>query len=107
MRKSEQQAAAEAEVDSFRQARGHFVTAAADTMRMPMMFTDARALNNPIIYVNQAFLNLTGYDEHEVMGQGFDFLMERGTDPEMLEEIRASFRARAILNPSSAFGGYC
>ncbi len=94
MGKSEQQEAAEAEVDSFRQALGPFVTA-ADTTRMPMMFTDAKASNNPIIYVNQAFLNLTGYDEHEIMGQSFDFLMERGTDPEMLDESQVVLQRRA------------
>ena len=98
MSKSEQQKVAEAEVQKFRQALGPFVTA-ADTTRMPMMFTDAKTSNNFIIYVNQAFLNLTGYDEHEIMGQSFDFLMERGTNPEMLEEIRGSFLGARDLEP--------
>lgn len=96
--KSEQQEHAEAEVGSFREALGPFVTA-ADTTRMPMVFTDAKAPDHPIIYVNQAFLTLTGYDEHEVMGQSFDFLMKRGTDPEMLAEIQTSFEGGRDLEP--------
>ena len=96
--KSKQQRHAEAEVDAFREALGPFVTA-ADTTRMPMVFTDAKVSDHPIIYANQAFLTLTGYDEHEVMGQSFDFLMKRGTDPEMLAEIQTSFEGGRGLEP--------
>ena len=98
VRKSRQQKRAEAEVARFREALGPFVTA-ADTTRMPKVFTDAKASNHPIIYVNQAFLTLTGYAEHEVMGQSFDFLMKRGTDPEMLREIQTSFDGGRGLEP--------
>ncbi len=98
VQKSGQQREGEAEVDRFRDALGPFVTA-ADTTRMPMMFTNAKAPDHPIVYVNQAFLTLTGYAEHEVMGQGFDFLMKRGTDPEMLREIQTSFEGARELEP--------
>ncbi len=64
-----------------------------------MMFTNAKASDHPIIYVNEAFLTLTGYEEHEVMGQSFDFLMERGTDPEMLAELRTAFEGGRGLEP--------
>ncbi len=84
------QQAAEASVAGFKQDLGPFVVAAEAT-RMPMVFTDAQAPGSPIIFVNQSFLRLTGYDEHEVLGQDFDFLMERGTDPEALAELRTAF----------------
>ena len=84
------QQAAEASVEGFKEDLGPFVVA-AETTRMPMVFTDAKAPGHPIIFVNQSFLTLTGYDEHEVLGQGFDFLMERGADPEALTEIRTAF----------------
>ena len=96
--KSARQASGEAVVESFRDALGPFVTA-ADTTRMPMMFTDAKAPEHSIVYVNQAFLTLTGYEEHEVMGQSFDFLMQRGTDPEMLAEVQSSFEGGRDLEP--------
>lgn len=84
------QQAAEADIEGFKAELGPFVVA-AETTRMPMVFTDAKAPGHPIIFVNQSFLSLTGYDEHEVLGQGLDFLMERGIDPETLTEIRTAF----------------
>lgn len=88
--KSGEQKAAEAEVVGFEKELGPFVVA-AETTRMPMVFTDANASDNAIIFANQAFLMLTGYDEHEVLGQGFNFLIERGADPAALAEIRTAF----------------
>ena len=96
--KSDEQKHAEADVDGFRRGLGPFVTA-ADTTRMAMMFTNAKGSENRIVYVNQAFLELTGYDEHELMGQPFDFLMERGTDPEVLAEIRSALQGARDLTP--------
>ncbi len=96
--KSDEQRHAEADVDDFRRGLGPFVTA-ADTTRMAMMFTDAKTPQHRTIYVNQAFLELTGYDEHEVMGRPFDFLMERGTDPEILAEIQTALQGARDLTP--------
>ncbi len=93
--KTEEQEAAEAKVEGFRDELGPFVVAAEAT-RMPMMFTDAKAAGNPIIFVNQAFLALTGYDEDEMLAQEFDFLMEGGTDPETVTEIRTAFRGGRV-----------
>lgn len=85
---------AEADVDGFRKDLGPFVVA-AETTRMPMVFTDAKEPGNPIIFVNDAFLELTGYAREEVLGQGFNSLMARGVDAESLEHIEASFAGSA------------
>jgi PAS domain S-box-containing protein len=98
VKKSGAQKAAEGDVAAFREALGPFVTA-AETTRMPMMFTDAKDPKHPIVFVNQAFLTLSGYDEHEVLGQSFDFLMEQGTDHEMLAEIQTAFEGGRDLDP--------
>ena len=98
VKKSGEQRTAEAEVEGFKDELGPFVVA-AETTRMPMMFTNAKAPGHPIIFVNQAFLDLTGYDEHEVLGQSFDFLMGQGTDPEELAEIQTAFRGSRNLEP--------
>ena len=37
-------------------------------------------------------LTLTGYDEHEVLGQDFDSLLQPGADPEALTEIQTAFQ---------------
>lgn len=65
--KSDEQKEAEAEVEGFRKERGPFVVA-AETRRMAMVFTDAKESDNPIIFANDAFLALTGYDRKEVLG---------------------------------------
>jgi PAS domain S-box-containing protein len=61
---------------------------------MAMVFTDAKEPTNPIIFVNDAFLQLTGYAREEVLGQSFNFLMARGTDPDSLSRIEAAFASR-------------
>jgi PAS domain S-box-containing protein len=77
-KKSEQQKGAEAEVESFREDLGPFVVA-AETTRMAMLFTDANKPDNPIIFANDSFLSLTGYDREEVLGKSFNFLMAKGS----------------------------
>ena len=61
-KKSIEQKGAEAEVDSFRKDLGPLVVA-AETTRMAMVFTDATEPDNPIIFANDSFLSLTGYDQ--------------------------------------------
>jgi PAS domain S-box-containing protein len=89
-KKSAEQKVAESEVESFRKARGPFVVA-AETTRMAMVFTDAKEPDNPIIFANEAFLALTGYDREEVLGQSFNFLMARGADQVALKQIESAF----------------
>ena len=88
--KSEEQKAAEAEVESFRKDLGPFVVA-AETTRMAMVFTDAKEPGHPIIFANDSFLSLTGYDRKEVLGHSFNFLIARGADPEALAQVEAAF----------------
>jgi PAS domain S-box-containing protein len=88
--KSQEQKAAESEVENFRENLGPFVVA-AETTRMAMVFTDAKELNNPIIFANDSFLSLSGYAREEVLGQGFNFLMAHGADADALARIEAEF----------------
>ena len=88
--RSRRQQVAEADIEGFKEQLGPFVVA-AETTRMPMVFTDAKAPGSPIIFVNQSFLTLTGHGEHEVLGQDFDSLLEPGADPEALMEIQTAF----------------
>ena len=88
--KGKEQKIAEAEVEGFRQDLGPFVVA-AETTRMAMVFTDAKEPDSPIIFANDAFLSLSGYDREEVLGQSFNFMMARGADPKALAQIEAAF----------------
>jgi PAS domain S-box-containing protein len=93
-KKSKGQKAAESEVDGFRKDLGPFVVA-AETTRTAMVFTDAKEASRPLIFVNDSFLFLTGYDREEVLGQSFDFLMARPTDPEALAKAEVAFAGKA------------
>ena len=88
--KDAEQKVAEAEVEEFKQDLGPFVVA-ADTTRMPMVFTDAAKPDHPIIFVNDAFLKLTGYDRDELLAQSFNFLLARPTNRHDLDQIEEAF----------------
>src|SRR5665213_3141528 len=92
--KSEEQSVAEADVESFRKDLGPFVVA-AETTRMAMVFTDAKAPGHPIIFANDSFLSLIGYDRKEVLGHRFNFLMARGANPKALAQVEAAFEGSA------------
>ena len=85
--KSKQQQRAEAEVADFKNDLGPFVVATEAT-RTAMAFTDARARDNPFIFVNNSFLALTGFAREDVLGQSFRFIMAHPEDE----------KGRALLN---------
>lgn len=88
--KTEEQKAAEGEVESLRQEGGPFVVAAEET-RMPMVFMDAKGSGKPIIFANDSFLKLTGYARDELLGQRFDFLLAPDAEPGTLARVEAAF----------------
>jgi len=91
--KDREQQVAEAQVEEFRDERGPFVVA-AETTRMPMVFTDAKKSDHPIIFANGAFLELTGYDRDELLAQSFNFLLADPSDREALDEVEAAFEGK-------------
>ncbi len=93
-RKSEEQKGAEAEVRSFRKNLGPFVVTAEST-RMAMIFTDAKEADNPIIFANDSFLALTGYDREEILGKSFNFLMAHEADADAHAQIKDEFEGKS------------
>ena len=83
-----------AALEGFRRALGPFVVAVEAT-RMAMAFTNATEPGNPIIFANDSFLALTGFECGEVVGQSFDFLMSRLADPDAVRRIEAEFHKEA------------
>ncbi len=57
-----------------------------------IVISDARCFDNPIIYCNPAFLEITGYSQEEVIGRNCRFLQGHDTDPIAVEQIRQSIR---------------
>jgi len=68
--------------------RGNIFFAAVEMTRMPMVVTDPRQPDNPIVFVNRAFLDLTLYEEQDVIGRNCRFLQGPQTDPSTVEEVR-------------------
>lgn len=56
------------------------------------MVSDPRLPDNPIIACNEAFMELTGYDEAEIVGRNCRFLAGPGTEPWLTEAIRQGVR---------------
>jgi len=94
--KFRKQKAAKEDAVAFVEPLSSFVVA-AETTGMPMVFTCAKASNNAIIFANQAFLRLTGYEQQEVLGRSFSFLMEPGGDAGALTEIQTAFEGTRDL----------
>jgi PAS domain S-box-containing protein len=52
-----------------------------------VLVTDATKAHHPIVYVNPAFLSLTGYAEHEVLGHTASILSGPETDRASMEKL--------------------
>ncbi|ONK80875.1 uncharacterized protein A4U43_C01F22730 [Asparagus officinalis] len=63
-------------------------------IKQSFVLTDSNLPDMPIVYASDAFLSLTGYCRHEVLGRNCRFLKGPGTDVEALQEIRNSIRAQ-------------
>lgn len=100
--KSEEQKVAESTIEGFRKALGPFVVA-AETTRMPMVFTDAKEPGNPIIFANDSFLFLTGYEREEVLGKGFEFLVAADGDAEPVGQVDAAFKGTSDSDPETLY----
>lgn len=68
-------------------------TAAFRTTRMPMLITDPRQPDNPIVLANNAFSDLTGYARSETIGRNCRFLQGPDTDSGTVDRIRKAVRA--------------
>ena len=79
----------ERHMEAVRQQGGMFVEAVRVT-RMPMLVTDATLPGNPIIFVNRAFTNLSGYAEEELLGQDPHFMNGAETDPASIRQYEAA-----------------
>lgn len=79
--------------------RGNIFFAAVEMTRMPMVITDPRQPDNPIVFCNGAFLDLTQYKEDDVVGRNCRLLQGPQTDRHTVDEVRkavAEQRAVAV-----------
>lgn len=70
-----------------------FLDAMSDAVRgYSLLITDARKDDNPIVYVNESFLRLTGYRHDEVIGRNCRFLQGPDSDPLAVQAMSDAIR---------------
>ncbi|EJM97741.1 PAS domain S-box [Herbaspirillum sp. YR522] len=68
--------------------------AAVELTRMPMIVSDPRRPDTPIVFVNDAFINMTGYTRDEVIGRNCRFLQGPETDRAVVRQIGSALAER-------------
>lgn len=69
------------------------IVMAVKRAQLPIIISDARRFDQPIVFANPAFLTLTGYEESEVVGRNCRFLQGPETSPEAVDQIRSAVAA--------------
>jgi PAS domain S-box-containing protein len=78
--------------------RGNVFFAAVEMTRMPMIVTNPRLPDDPIVFANGAFLDLTGYKREDVMGRNCRLLQGPQTDRRTVDEIRKALAERRAVS---------
>jgi PAS domain S-box-containing protein len=64
--------------------------AAVRATRMPMVISNPRLPDNPVIFVNDSFCRLTGYQRQDIVGRNCRFLQGPETDRAAVARIKAA-----------------
>ena len=65
---------------------------------VPMCLSDPNRPDNPLVFVNRAFEDLTGYPREEVLGRNCRFLQGPQTDRDVVAEVRRSIAAKVDVS---------
>jgi len=71
---------------------------AIDEAPVGISISDPERADNPLIYVNEAFVAMTGYTREEVLGENCRFLQGENTDPEKIASIRTAVDAEEPIS---------
>ncbi|MFI7856488.1 histidine kinase famiy protein [Pseudomonas promysalinigenes] len=72
--------------------------AAVQTTRMPMIVTDPNRDDNPIIFANRAFLEMTGYELADIIGRNCRFLQGPETDTAVVDAVRDAIAQKVDIS---------
>jgi len=70
----------------------YLIEKATDVAAEGIIITDALQPHNPIIYVNDGFVRITGFSKEEILGQNCRFLQGKDTNPQSIDLIRQAVR---------------
>ena len=65
---------------------------AVESARNGICITNPRSGDNPIIYVNDAFLQMSGFERHQVLGRNCRFLQRDDRDQAVITNIREAIK---------------
>ena len=65
-----------------------------DALPRGILITDCQQADDPIIYVNKYFLEMSGYDESEILGKNCRFMQGKETDTESLKKLAIAMEKR-------------
>ena len=76
-----------AELDRVMSGSDPFAAAVRCT-HMPIAISDPRRFDNPIVFVNDAFCRMSGYEPDEIVGRNCRFLQGEATDPSAVARVK-------------------
>jgi PAS domain S-box-containing protein len=71
----------------------HILERAMKEASLPLTLSDPSQEDNPLVFVNDAFEELTGYEADGILGQNCRFLQGPDTDPTAIDELRDHIEA--------------
>ena len=81
----------------FDSANGLLFEQAMGQTRMAVCLTDPKLEDDPIVFCNEAFQQLTGYDRDEIVGRNCRFLQGPETDPKQVAKIREAIKSEKVV----------
>ena len=85
------------QASSFEGATGLLFEQAMAQTRMAVCLSDPSLEDNPIVFCNEAFQQLTGYDASEIIGRNCRFLQGPDTDPDRVAKIREAIEDESVV----------
>jgi PAS domain S-box-containing protein len=82
------------QTQSVKDKRSDIFFSAVQTTRMPMIITDPHQPDNPIIFANRAFAEMTGYELDELVGRNCRFLQGPETNRDSIADVRDGIAER-------------
>lgn len=86
--------------DNFRFIMKRMLESSIEESFNAVMITEA-GQGYPIVYVNPAFCEMTGYGPHEVMGKSPSLLQGKDTDPEVIRRLDEDLAAGRLFHGSA------
>ncbi|MGG1594720.1 PAS domain-containing protein [Terribacillus saccharophilus] len=74
--------------------KNQFIKAAIDRVGTGVVITDPSLPDNPIIYVNEGFEEMSGYTSSEMIGRNCRFLQGKETNPEDVNTLRKAIKEK-------------